>query len=254
MAQTRVYPIHGHIWHTAVFVGGRHRPLPSLRLRCRKGSALLLEKLSAALGGCWIALDPRFLLPLVWGRSGIWAPSLLPPRLREALRALDCICAGFSPGNSISCLDLRAHSLRRLEVGLDGLSRIGMLQRQAVCAGSPLAGCSSFQQSPCRPLRLTAARGCGVLNLVAAIIVPLPMLGCIPELAPQAFTSIIQPSANQLLGGGLHFFLQAGPGPRFFLDLTDRPSPPRQSGGPQTRPAGFPWVLTPPAPRPLPRA
>ncbi len=40
----------------------------------------------------------------------------------------------------------------------------------------------------------------GILDPVAAVIIGLPVLGSIPELAPQALCSIVQPTADKLFG------------------------------------------------------
>ena len=69
--------------------------------------------------------------------------------------------------------------------------------------------------------------GGGILNLVAAVIIGLSTLGGIPELAPQAFCPIVQPTADKLLGRGFDFLLQAVLYRVFFLDFLDVLSPPR---------------------------
>ena len=48
--------------------------------------------------------------------------------------------------------------------------------------------------------------GGGILNLVTAVVAGLSALGCLPELAPQAFRTIIQPTADKLFWYGLDFF------------------------------------------------
>ena len=57
--------------------------------------------------------------------------------------------------------------------------------------------------------RLTASIPGGVLDLVAAIIIPLASLAGVTELATKALGSIIQPTAQELLGGGRRPLLQA---------------------------------------------
>ena len=47
----------------------------------------------------------------------------------------------------------------------------------------------------------------GILDLIAAVVIPLPTLGGISELAPQASRSIVQPTADKLLRRGFDFFL-----------------------------------------------
>jgi hypothetical protein len=43
--------------------------------------------------------------------------------------------------------------------------------------------------------------------LVAAVVVGLPTLGGVPELAPQAFRPVIQPTADKFFRRGLDFLL-----------------------------------------------
>ncbi len=45
----------------------------------------------------------------------------------------------------------------------------------------------------------------GILDPVAAVIIGLPTLGSIPELAPQALCSIVQPTADKLFRRGFDF-------------------------------------------------
>ncbi|MFG6351354.1 MAG: hypothetical protein K1W21_07005, partial [Oscillospiraceae bacterium] len=52
----------------------------------------------------------------------------------------------------------------------------------------------SFHTAP----RLIGPTGGGVLNPVAAVVAGLPSLGGLPELAPQAFRTVIQPTADKL--------------------------------------------------------
>lgn len=52
-----------------------------------------------------------------------------------------------------------------------------------------------------------AASPGGVLDLFAAVVVPLTPLGGIPELAAQTLRSVIQPTADKFFGCGLDFFL-----------------------------------------------
>ena len=49
--------------------------------------------------------------------------------------------------------------------------------------------------------------GGGVLDPVTAVVAGLSPLGSLPELAPQAFRTVIQPTANKFFGRGLDFFL-----------------------------------------------
>ena len=55
--------------------------------------------------------------------------------------------------------------------------------------------------------RLIGPAGGGVLDPVAAVVAGLPTLGSLPELAPQAFRTVIQPTADKLLRRSLDFFL-----------------------------------------------
>ena len=60
-----------------------------------------------------------------------------------------------------------------------------------------------FHPAPC----LIGITGGGVLDPVAAVVAGLPTLGSFPELAPQAFRTVIQPTADKLLRRSLDFFL-----------------------------------------------
>ena len=46
----------------------------------------------------------------------------------------------------------------------------------------------------------------GIFDPVAAVVIGLPTLGCIPKLAPQALCPIVQPTADKLFGYGFDFF------------------------------------------------
>lgn len=50
----------------------------------------------------------------------------------------------------------------------------------------------------------------GILNLVAAIVVPLAPLGGIPELAPQTLGAVREAAPEQFLWRGLEFFFCFG--------------------------------------------
>ena len=69
-----------------------------------------------------------------------------------------------------------------------------------------LAGLFLFQQRLHPAPGLIGPTGGGVLDPVAAIVAGLPMLGGLPELTPQALSSIIQPTADKLLRCSLDFF------------------------------------------------
>jgi hypothetical protein len=68
--------------------------------------------------------------------------------------------------------------------------------------------------------------GGGILDPVAAVVIPLPTLGGISELAPQASRSIVQPTADKLLRRGFDLLLQAFLFLTLFLDFFDVLSPP----------------------------
>ena len=54
--------------------------------------------------------------------------------------------------------------------------------------------------------RLIGYTGGGVLDPVAAVVAGLPPLGCLSELAPQAFCPVIQPTADKFLRRSFSFF------------------------------------------------
>ena len=54
---------------------------------------------------------------------------------------------------------------------------------------------------------LIGPMGGGILDPVAAVVTGLPPLGCLPELAPQALRTVIQPTADKFLRRALDFFL-----------------------------------------------
>ncbi len=89
--------------------------------------------------------------------------------------------------------------------GLRGRGRIGgarLLVRQPVPGGFFLLQ-QSLHPAPC----LIDPTGGGVLDPVAAVVAGLSTLGGLPELAPQALRTVIQPTADKLPGRGLDFFL-----------------------------------------------
>ena len=61
----------------------------------------------------------------------------------------------------------------------------------------------SFHTAPC----LIGPTDGGILNPVAAVVAGLSTLGGLTELAPQAFRTIIQPTANKLFRRSFSFFL-----------------------------------------------
>ncbi len=92
-------------------------------------------------------------------------------------------------------------------------------------------------RSTCR-----APPGGGVPDLVAAIAVCLALLSGIPELEAQTLRAVLQPPADQLLGGGLDLLFHGLGAGVFLFDLLDALSPPHGAGTPE-RPGPF---LTPP--------
>ena len=88
------------------------------------------------------------------------------------------------------CLRGRICGSARLPILLPALGGLFLLQQ-------------SFHTAP----GLIGPTGGGVLDPVAAVVAGLPALGCFPKLAPQAFSSVIQPTANKFFGRSLYFFL-----------------------------------------------
>ena len=87
------------------------------------------------------------------------------------------------------------------------------LLRGSVCGGArlpillpALGGLFLLQQSFHTAPRLIGPTGGGVLDSVAAVVAGLPPLGSLTELAPQAFRTIIQPTANKLFRRSFSFF------------------------------------------------
>lgn len=113
----------------------------------------------------------------------------------------------------------------------------GISRRTGVQFWSPVPAAPFFlQQLFNTSRRLTASIPGGILDPVAAVIVPLASLAGIPELATEPFGSVIQPTAQELFWSGCRPFLQAlFAGPLFF-DFIDYPSPPKREKGPQARP------------------
>ena len=69
-----------------------------------------------------------------------------------------------------------------------------------------LGGLFLLQQSFHTALRLIGPTDGGILNPVAAVVAGLSTLGGLTELAPQAFRTIIQPTANKLFRRSFSFF------------------------------------------------
>ena len=90
---------------------------------------------------------------------------------------------------------------------------------------SALAGFFLLQQGFHTAPRLICSTGGGILDPVAAVVAGLPALGCFPKLAPQAFSSVIQPTANKLFRRSFSFFFQLALCCAFFLNFFDYLSP-----------------------------
>ena len=77
-----------------------------------------------------------------------------------------------------------------------------LLVRQPIPGGLFLLQ-QSFHTAPC----LICPTGGSILDLVAAVVAGLSPLGGLPELAPQALRTVIQPAVDKFLRSGLDFFL-----------------------------------------------
>lgn len=169
---------------------------------------------------------------LRWLRSGLWCrrhirsgimnsgfpcfdpylPHSLPRRQpRPAALRRSSASTALPGGNSFPCLDpglllcRRPLGQGRPCRGLRGRRRIRgvrLLVRQLISGGLFL-----LQQSLHTAPRLICPTGGGILDPVAAVVAGLSPLGSLPELAPQALRTVIQPTADKLLGRGLDFFL-----------------------------------------------
>ena len=107
------------------------------------------------------------------------------------------------------CLRGRIFGSARLPVRLPALGGLFLLQQR-------------FHPTP----GLIGPTGDGVLDPVAAVVAGLPPLDCLPELAPQAFRTVIQPTADKLLRRNFSFFFQFAFYCAFFFDFCDDLSPP----------------------------
>lgn len=77
--------------------------------------------------------------------------------------------------------------------------------------------CRTFLSLP----KQTDATHFGVAQLVTAEVIPLAVLGNIPQLAPQALCAVIQPPADQLFRHGLGPLFQSVLYLGLFFDLID---------------------------------
>ena len=131
---------------------------------------------------------------------------------------------------------LDPHTL--LRTALPGrISRGGSIQGQfsfrrisggnRLCLRSPILAAPFFLQQLFDASSRPAGPGPGgILDPVAAVIVPLPSLTDIPELAPEPFGSIVQPTAQKLLRSGYRPLLQTLFAGLLLFDFIDVPSPP----------------------------
>ena len=65
------------------------------------------------------------------------------------------------------------------------------------------------KQAFCHMLRPFDTAHLGIAQLVAAEVIPLAVLGRVPQLAPQAFCAVIQPPPDQFLRRGLDPLFQS---------------------------------------------
>ena len=152
--------------------------------------------------------DPLLLHPLIRGWTSPAAFS--PPRAGAALpggNRFPCLDPGTFPWGRLMGRRLFPWGFRRWWICQD-------LLRGQVCGGArlpillpALGGLFLLQQSFHTAPRLICSTGGGVLDPVAAVVAGLPTLGSFPELAPQAFRTVIQPTADKLLRRSLDFFL-----------------------------------------------
>ena len=152
--------------------------------------------------------DPLLLHPLIGGWPS--PAALSPPRTGATLpggNRFPCFDPGTFPWGRLMGRRLFPWGFRRWWLCRD-------LLRGRICGGTRLSvrlpalgGLFLLQKSlhpaPC----LIGPTGGGVLDPVAAVVAGLPPLGGFPELAPQAFRTIIQPTADKLFRRGLDFFL-----------------------------------------------
>ena len=85
------------------------------------------------------------------------------------------------------------------------LRRRGFLGWGAILGSIPLASLFLLQKALYPALGPPRPTNGGILDPVAAVVIGLPTLGSIPELAPQALCPIVQPTADKLFGRGFDF-------------------------------------------------
>ena len=95
--------------------------------------------------------------------------------------------------------------LRQLCRGFPGCGRIFNGVRLTIRC--PAFAGSLFQHGLHAVFRPPCSTGGGIFDPVAAVVVGLTALGNIPELAPQALRSIVQPTVDKFLGRGFDLFL-----------------------------------------------
>ena len=156
------------------------------------------------------------------GLPGFDLPLLHPlPRGWHSPAALSPPCAGdiLPGGNRFPCFDPGTFPWGRLmgrmllPWGRRRWRICRYLLRRWVCGSArlpvrllALGGLFLLQQSFHTAPRLIGPTDGGILNPVAAVVAGLSTLGGLTELAPQAFRTIIQPTANKLFRRSFSFF------------------------------------------------
>ena len=156
-------------------------------------------------------------------RAGIIMYSGLPrfdlPLHHPLPRGQPSACAALPGGNSFPCFDPGTFPWGRLmgrmllPWGRRRWRICRYLLRRWVCGSArlpvrllALGGLFFLQQSFHTAPRLIGPTDGGILNPVAAVVAGLSTLGGLTELAPQAFRTIIQPTANKLFRRSFSFF------------------------------------------------
>ena len=155
---------------------------------------------------------PGFDLPLLHPLPRVWpSPAAISrPSVGTTLpggNSFPCLDPGTLPWGWLTGRMLLPWGRRRWRI-------CRYLLRRWVCGGAQLpvrlpalGGLFLLQQSFHPAPRLIGPTGGSVLDPVAAVVAGLPTLGSLPELAPQAFRTVIQPTADKLLRRSLDFFL-----------------------------------------------
>ena len=154
---------------------------------------------------------PGFDLPLLHPLPRGWhSPAALsPPRTGATLpggNSFPCLDPGTLPWGWLTGRMLLPWGRRRWRI-------CRYLLRRWVCGSArlpvrllALGGLFLLQQSFHTAPRLIGPTDGGILNPVAAVVAGLSTLGGLTELAPQAFRTIIQPTANKLFRRSFSFF------------------------------------------------